>query len=534
MRFPGVQNKQDFAAILIYFLLHSKNPTSQFMNLQKIYTFAWFHLANFDMYKQKLQQKMQQRLSPQQIQYVRLLELPAMEMDERIKQELEENPLLEEGAEVGMENDAEDVFDPDTPDGGGENDSDLSLGDYLSEDDIPEYKLAQLNSQNERKEDIPFSSGQSLHEHLSEQLGLRELSEQEKRIGEYIIGNVDDDGYLRRNVDAIADDLIFRAGEDVTKEAIRSVLVVIQDFDPNGVAARNLQECLLLQLEKKNQTPYTHQAVEVLQNHFEAFVRKHYDKILKAMNMDEEALKHIVHEITSLNPKPGNSWSEGGAESRMNQVTPDFVVEVNNGELILSMNQRGVPDLHISREYTAMFQDYKANKANQTGDMREAVQFVKQKLDAAQWFIEALRQRYETLQHTMQSIIVLQREFFLTGDESKLHPMILKDVAEHSGYDLSTISRVSNSKYVQTNFGTYSLKFFFSESTQNNNGEEISTREVKQIMKQTVEQEDKRKPITDADLAVLLKDKGYLLARRTVAKYREQMDIPVARLRKEL
>ncbi|MDR2764927.1 MAG: RNA polymerase factor sigma-54 [Tannerella sp.] len=486
------------------------------------------------MFRQRLQQKLQQRLSPQQIQYVRLLELPAMEMDERVKQELEENPALEEGLDLSGDEEAdENTFDAEESEITGDNDADLSLGDYLTEDDIPEYKLAQISNQAERKEDIPFSTGPSLHEHLEEQLGLRDLSEVERRIGEYIIGNIDDDGYLRRDTEAITDDLIFRAGEDVSEAAVESVLSVIQDFDPTGIAARNLQECLLLQLQHKSQTPETEYAIEILKNHFDAFVRKHYEKIQKIMNLDEDDLKRIFHEITSLNPKPGNSWSSG-TDMRMNQIIPDFIVEENNGELTLSMNRNNVPDLHISPEYTAMFQDYAGNKANRRGQMKEAVQFVKQKLDAAQWFIDALRQRYETLQRTMQTIVLLQRDFFLSGDESRLRPMILKDVAERSGYDISTISRVSNSKYVQTNFGVYPLKFFFSESTQNESGEEISTREVRQIMKETIDTEDKHKPVTDEELTARLKEKGYLIARRTVAKYREQMNIPVARLRKEL
>jgi RNA polymerase sigma-54 factor len=478
---------------------------------------------------------MQLRLSPQQIQYVRLLELPAMELDERVKQELEDNPVLEEGLEGPRDEAAdENTFDVDEPSLAGDNEGDLSLGDYLTEDDVPDYKLAQINSQTERKEDIPFSAGPSLHEHLEEQLGLRDLSVQQRRIGEYIIGNIDDDGYLRRNTEAITDDLIFKAGESVSEAAVRSVLSVIQDFDPVGIAARNLQECLLLQLERRNQTPETKCAIDILRHHFDSFARKHYERIQKLMNLSDDDLKRILHEITSLNPKPGNAWGGSGMETRMNQIIPDFIVEENNGELTLSMNRNGVPDLHISPEYTAMFQDYMGNKVNRSGQMKEAVQFVKQKLDAAQWFIDALRQRYETLQRTMQTIVILQRDFFLSGDESKLRPMILKDVAERSGYDISTISRVSNSKYVQTGFGVFPLKYFFSESTQNESGEEISTREVRQIMKETVEREDKHSPVTDGELTELLKEKGYLIARRTVAKYREQMNIPVARLRKEL
>jgi RNA polymerase sigma-54 factor len=487
------------------------------------------------MLKQSLQQRLQQRISPQQIQFIRLLELPSIEMEERIKQEMEENPVLEEGYD-SLPDDAEGENPFDTDEAAApadESNIDLSLGDYLTEDDIPDYKLAEITSRAERREEIPFSQGYSLQEHLLEQLGLRELTERERKIGEYIIGNVDDDGYLRRDLNAITDDLIFKAGEVVDEAAIRAVLAVIRDFDPAGIAACNLQECLLLQLERKRPTPYTKQAIEILTRHFEAFARKHYEKIQRTMNMDEESLKQTLHEITSLNPKPGNNWS-GATDTTMNQIIPDFTVEANNGELTLSMNRQGIPDLHISREYTAMLRDYTGNKANQTSEMREALLFVKQKLDAAQWFIDAVRQRQETLQRTMQAIILLQSDFFLTGDESRLRPMILKDVAERSGYDISTISRVSNSKYVQTNFGVYPLKFFFSESTQNESGEEISTREVKQIMKETIRTEDKRRPVTDEALADLLKKKGYIIARRTVAKYREQLDIPVARLRKEL
>ncbi|MDR0348876.1 MAG: RNA polymerase factor sigma-54 [Tannerella sp.] len=485
------------------------------------------------MLRQQLQQKLQQRLSPQQIQIIRLLELPSVEMEERIKQELEENPALEEGQDSlpddDMNQNGPDSEETDFSDG----DTDLSLGDYLTEDDIPDYKLAEMNNKADRKENIPFSSETSLHDFLLEQLGLRELSDRERKIGEYIIGNIDDDGYLRRDLTSITDDLIFKAGEEVSKSDIEPVLAVIQDFDPAGVGARDLQECLLLQLEKKEPTDCTNEAIQMLANYFDAFVKKHYEKIQKGLNINEARLKKILHEITSLNPKPGNSWSEA-SEIVLNQITPDFTVEAQNGELTLSMNQRGVPDLHINREYAEMFQDYTSNKVNQTSDMRNAVQFVKQKLDAAQWFIDAVRQRQETLQRTMEAIVMLQHDFFLTGEESKLRPMILKDVAERSGYDISTISRVSNSKYVQTNFGIYPLKYFFSESTQNESGEEISTREVKQIMKQTIEAEDKRKPVTDEALTALLKEKGYLIARRTIAKYREQMNIPVARLRKEL
>lgn len=486
------------------------------------------------MLKQQLQQKLQQKLSPQQIQLIRLLELPAIELEERIKHELEDNPALEEGKEMADDferTDDEGVDDISTNETDAE--TDLSLGDYMSEDDIPDYKLREISERTERKEDIPFSVSQSLNEYLLQQLGLRDLPEKEVKIAEYIIGNIDDDGYLRRELSAIADDLVFQAGQDVDEKEIEEVLTIIQDFDPAGVGARNLQECLLLQLNRKEVNVETEMAIHILTDYFEEFIRKHYDKIMRGLNISEATLKKAIHEIIALDPKPCSSWG-GSMEAAMSQVIPDFLVEAVNGELILSMNNRDIPDLRISREYAEMFQDYAGNKVNQTSTMREAVQFVKQKLDSAQWFIDAIRQRQETLQRTMEAIILLQREFFLTGDDATLRPMILKDVAERAGYDISTISRVSNSKYVQTNFGIYSLKFFFSESMQMDSGEEISTREVKKIMKEHIAGEDKRKPLTDEELTSILKEKGYVIARRTVAKYREQLDIPVARLRKEI
>lgn len=485
------------------------------------------------MLKQQLQQKLQQKLSPQQIQLIRLLELPAIELEERIKHELEDNPALEEGKEPVDDLERSDNEESGEDGSSTENDMDLSLGDYLTEDDIPDYKLREMNDRVEKKEDVPFSVSQSLNEFLLQQLGLRDLPESQVKIAEYIIGNIDDDGYLRRDLSAIADDLIFLAGQEVNEADIQSVVTTIQDFEPAGVGARNLRECLLLQLDRKEKSRLVSLAVRILKEYFEEFTRRHYDKILKGLEIDEETLKKAIHEITSLNPKPGASWG-GSMEVAMSQIVPDFVVEANNGELTLSMNNRRIPDMRINREYAEMFQDYAGNKANQTAKMRDAVQFVKQKLDSAQWFIDAIKQRQETLQRTMEAIICLQRDFFLTGDEATLRPMILKDVAERAGYDISTISRVSNSKYVQTNFGIYPLKYFFSESMQTDSGEEISTREVKKIMKEHIEAEDKRKPLTDEELASILKEKGYVIARRTVAKYREQLGIPVARLRKEI
>lgn len=488
------------------------------------------------MLKQQLRQQLQQKLSPQQIQVIRLLELPAIELEEKVKRELEENPALEEGKDAPDEFDQTDSEIGDNSDSMTENnegEDDLSLGDYLTEDDIPDYKLQEIREKSTKKEDIPFSVSESLNEFLLQQLGFRNLPEKEVKIAEYIIGNIDDDGYLRRDLGAIADDLMFQAGLDISEKDVETILKMIQDFEPTGIGARNLQECLCLQLQKKEQTPETPIAIQIIQNYFDDFSRKHYEKILRGLNISEGTLKKAIREITLLNPKPGNAWG-GTMETAMSQIIPDFIVDSNNGEITLSMNNRGIPDLRINKEYQDMFHDYTNNKVNQTTERKNAVQFVKQKLDAAQWFIDAVKQRQETLMRTMEAIIQLQREFFLTGDEATLRPMILKDVAEKAGYDISTISRVSNSKYVQTNFGIYPLKYFFSESMQTDSGEEISTREVKKIMKEHIEAEDKRKPLTDEELANILKEKGYVIARRTVAKYREQLGIPVARLRKEI
>jgi RNA polymerase sigma-54 factor len=482
--------------------------------------------------KQQQQLKQQQRLSPQQIQTIRMLELPALEIEERIKNELDENPALEEGKDYTDEQDPDYTGDENPADNPDPNE-DLSLGDYMSEDDIPDYKLTEINNKEERKESVLFNNEQSLSDYLLQQLQLNELSEKNEKTGEYIIGNIDDDGYLRRDMNAIADDIAFQSGEDISEKELMEVLKIIQDLDPPGIGARSLQECLILQLKKRKETKETDLAIEILTKYFEEFTRKHYDKIQKSLGIDEEQMKAVIREITSLNPKPGSNWDDS-MTTIMNRITPDFIVETNNGEITLTLNNRGVPDLRINREYSDMLKDYTGNKANQTSEMRDAVLFVKQKLDAAQGFIDAVRQRQETLQRTMEAIIILQEEFFLTGDESKLKPMILKDVAERTGYDISTISRVSNSKYVQTNFGIYPLKFFFSESTQTESGETISTRKIKQIIKEEIDAENKKKPVTDEELTSILNAKGYLIARRTVAKYREQLGIPVARMSKEM
>ncbi|MDR1381257.1 MAG: RNA polymerase factor sigma-54 [Tannerella sp.] len=482
--------------------------------------------------KQQQQLKQQQRLSPQQIQTIRMLELPALEIEERIKNELDENPALEEGLDSPDEQEADYGADDSSSDGQDANE-DLLLGDYRNEDDIPDYKLTEMSSREERRETVLFNSEQSLSDYLLQQLQLNGQSENDRKISEYLIGNIDGDGYLRRDMRAIADDIAFQSGEDISEKDLARILGTIQELDPPGVGARNLQECLILQLKKRRATKESELAVEILTKYFDEFTRKRYGKIQKALDIDGEQMKAIIREITSLNPKPGGNWDDS-MTTIMNRIVPDFVVETNNGDVILTLNSRGIPDLRVNREYSDMLKDYAGNKVNQTAEMRDAILFVKQKLDAAQGFIDAVRQRQETLQHTMEAIIMLQEAFFLTGDESKLKPMILKDVAERTDYDISTISRVSSSKYVQTNFGIYPLKFFFSESTQTESGETISTRKIKQIIKEVIGAENKKKPVTDEELTAALNTRGYLTARRTVAKYREQLGIPVARMRREM
>ncbi len=487
------------------------------------------------MIKQQLSQKLQQKLSPLQIQQVKMLELTSLELEDRINQELEENPALEEGDDYNVEENEIDLPPSDDYDPLAESNEDLSLGDYRTEDDIPDYKLQENNysKDDDKREHIPYSEGESFQENLLEQLNLRNLSEDEIKIGEYLIGNIDEDGYLRRDLSAISDDLAFQYSMNVSIEEIQKVLDVIKDLDPPGIGAADLQECLILQLNKKESTPERQCALCILTEYFQEFSKKHYEKIIKALEITEEELKDIIREITILNPKPGNAW-DINLESKLSQIIPDFIVEAINGELIFSMANQNIPELRVSREYIDMFDDYNKNKKNTSTQQKEALIFVKQKLDSARWFIDAIRQRQNTLRDTMLAIIDFQKDFFLSGEESDLKPMILKDVAELSGYDISTISRVSNSKYVQTNYGTFPLKYFFSEGLINEAGEEVSTREVKAILKESIEEEDKSKPLTDDALVKVLKDKGYEVARRTIAKYREQLGIPVARMRKEI
>lgn len=480
--------------------------------------------------KQHLQLKQQQKLSPLQMQVIKLTELPAVELEERIKQELEDNPALEEGLDPSDDVNPEDEFIAE--DGTDISQEDIALGDYLNEEETPDYYYNN-KSADRKQEDIPFSVAESLHEHLINQLGEYELSDQELKIAEYIIGNIDETGYLDRSLAAISDDLIFQQNIDVQVSQLEEILEIIQSLDPAGIGARNLQECLLLQLEKKEPSDVIETSVRIVGDYFDEFSKRQYDRIIRQTGISESSLKEVIQEITTLNPKPGNNWGDSLALT-LNTIVPDFIVEVYNGELILSMNNRNIPDLRVNREYADLLKGYSGNKDSMSSDSKNAALFVKQKLDSARWFIEAVKQRQETLMRTMQAIVDMQYDFFLTGDETQLRPMILKDVAERTGYDISTISRVSNSKYVQTNFDIYPLKYFFSESMQTDTGEEISSREIKAILKECIGNEDKKKPLTDDRLAEILKEKGYVIARRTVAKYREQMNIPIARLRKEI
>ena len=482
--------------------------------------------------KQQLQLKQQQKLSPMQMQVIKLTELPVLELEERIKQELEENPALEEGLEPNDNSEYDDEY-------GSEDDTnisqeDLTLGDYMNEDEIPDYQLRDNNRQGVGKqEEIPFSVAASLHEYLIEQLGECELNDENQKVAEYIIGNIDESGYLDRSLSAISDDLIFQQNIDIPVSRLEEILKVIQDFEPAGIAARNLQECLLLQLGRKDKSEIVDYAINIITNLFDEFTKRHYDKIIRQLSIDEEILKEVIQEITTLNPKPGNNWGDS-LSITLSTIVPDFTIDSYGGELFLSLNNRNIPDLRVSREYSELFKGFSDNKESMSLDSKNTVLFVKQKLDSARWFIDAIKQRQDTLQRTMQAIMDMQYDFFLTGDESQLKPMILKDVAQRTGYDISTISRVSNSKYVQTSFGIYPLKYFFSESMQTDTGEEISSREVKAILKECIENEDKKKPLTDDKLSEILNERGYIIARRTVAKYREQMNLPVARLRKEI
>lgn len=485
------------------------------------------------MLKQRLQHKLLQKLSPQQIQMIKLLEIPTIELEQRIKKELEENPVLEDGTQDtndDQNNDGE-VLENDV-----DNDQEeFTLSDYLNDEDIPSYKLMSKNySSDDKKAEIPFSVGDTFHDHLDAQLGLRRLTEKQEVLGKYILGNIDEDGYLRRKPENIVDDLAFSMNFSTTEDELLDVLEIIQDFDPAGVGASDLQECLLLQIERKDQNePVIKLARQILKYYFTEFTKKHYDKILSRLSITEAELKEGINEILKLNPKPGNTFSDP-LNKTVQHIVPDFLVESKDGFLQLALNSRNVPDLHVSRTYAEMLETYKNNKEGHTKVQKDAVSFVRQKLDSARWFIDAIKQRQNTLLLTMEAILEYQKDFFEDEDEGKLKPMILKDIAERTNLDISTISRVANSKYVQTPSSIYSLKHFFSEGMLNEDGEEVSTREIKKILKEVVGNENKKKPVTDEKLAEILKEKGFGIARRTVAKYREQLKIPVARLRKEL
>ena len=489
-------------------------------------------------YSRQVQTQAQQQvqtLSPQQILVVKLLELPTLELEERIHSELLDNPALEEGKEPSEDHeDHEDNFATDE-DGEPNSDygEDLSLGDYRTEDDIPDYKLQENNrSKGETPEEIPFSDNVSFYETLKEQLDMQDLTPEEKQLGEYLIGSLDDDGLLRKSTESLMDELAIYQGIYTSPEQLEHVLSIIQDFDPAGIGARSLQECLLLQIQRKENSPLKQIELDIIGKCCDEFTRKNKDKIIQKLGITEEQYNAATAELTKLNPRPGSSLGETIGKN-LQQIIPDFIVDTeDDGTVTLTLNNRNVPELRLSREFTEMLDEHTRNKANQSKESKDALMFLKQKVDAAQGFINAVKQRQQTLLSTMQAIIALQLPFFQDGDESRLRPMILKDVAERAKLDISTVSRVSNSKYVQTNFGIYPLKFFFSDGYTTESGEELSVREIKRILKECVDNENKEKPYTDDELADMLKAKGYPIARRTVAKYRQQLNIPVARLRR--
>jgi len=480
---------------------------------------------NRQMLKQGLYQKLQQKLSPQQIQLMKLLQVPTIALEQRIKQEIEENVALTEGTDTDNEtNDLDNSEEVDNPQEDQEKNTEdeFDITDYIDPDDAPDYKYeANNHSVDDEERTIPFVSGSTFHDLLRTQLSHRNIPEIEHKIAEFIIGNLDDSGYLRRESIAIVDDLAFTQGIDTTKEIVEKLILLIQSFDPVGVCARDLKECLLIQLEHKEETQNIANAKVILKRFFNAFSKKHYEEIMHRMNIEESVLKSAIAEILKLNPKPGNSLNE--SVRMIEHIVPDFQILHEDGELVLQLNGRNAPELRISRTYRNMLEAYAETKASNNKQTKEAMMFVRQKIDSAKWFIDAIKQRQHTLFDTMKAIMKYQELYFLTGDETKLRPMILKNIADIVHLDISTISRVVNSKYVQTPFGTF-----------NQNGEEISTREIKKILQNIVEKENKRKPYTDDKLAQFLNDKGYNIARRTISKYREQLDIPVARLRKEL
>ncbi len=480
------------------------------------------------------QQKLQVKLSPAQIQVMRLLELPSCELQARINEELQDNPALEEGSASAEENEYQNSETTEEEYDNPLQNEDFNYDDYVQDDDVNDMSPVSGRPSEAPQEDIPFSVGTSFSEYLKSQIYLTKMDKADRHIAKFVVGNIDEDGYLRRTAEELVDDLSFREGITVEDDKMKDVIRQIKLFDPPGVGAYDLQECLLIQLQQKEPTPSVVLAQKIIKTYFDEFSRHHFAKIIQRIGVSEDDLKEATSEIVHLNPRPGNAWLGTVYDRNQSVVIPDFIVEQVDGELVISLNQGEIPDLHISAEYNDMLATYSQTSQRQNSKTREAARFVRNKIDAANWFIDALRQRNETLMHTMGAIVAYQHEFFMQGDSTYLRPMVLKDIADRTGYDVSTISRVCSNKYVQTEFGIFPLKYFYSESMTNVDGEEISTREVKQKLREVVEAEDKSKPITDDELVDILRQNGYSIARRTVAKYREQLGIPVARLRRQM
>lgn len=491
------------------------------------------------MLKQNLQLKLSQKLSPQQIQLMKLIQLPTQAFEQRLKEEMVENPALEESSKEDEFEYEKDEFDNnddydeyDDYEGERIDAEDINIDEYLSNDETPDYKLQANNySDDDEERSMPFAASVSFHQSLIDQLNTFILSDSERDIAEFLVGSIDDMGYIRRSIPDIVDDMAFTQGIYTDEKTVEHILHIIHQLEPAGVGARDLQECLLLQLKSKTPTSQVELATDIIENQFDAFTKKHYDKLLQKYDISQEQLRKAIDEIEHLNPKPGGSYDS--SSRTVEHVVPDFAIKIVDGELELTLNGRNAPELHVSKDYQEMLQTYKDSR-DKSSQQKDAVQFIKQKLDSAKWFIDAIRQRQETLFVTMNAIMHYQQEYFLDGDEAKLKPMILKDIADMVGLDISTVSRVANSKYVETPYGTKLIKDFFSEAMKNDQGEDVSTIEIKKILKTVIEDEDKRKPLPDDKLADILKDKGYPIARRTIAKYREQLDIPVARMRKKI
>lgn len=488
------------------------------------------------MLKQNLQLKLSQKLSPQQIQLMKLIQLPTQAFEQRLKEEMVENPALETGKEDEYEKDeyetADDYDEYDDYDNERIDADEINIDEYLSDDEIPGYKT-QANNYSDDDEDrtMPFAAPVSFHQSLIDQLNTFILTDEEREIAEFLVGSIDDMGYIRRSIPDIVDDMAFTQGIYTDEKTVERILHIIHELEPSGVGARDLQECLLLQLKHRTPTAAVELAINILENQFDAFTKKHYDKLLQKFDISQDQLRAAIDEIERLNPKPGGSYES--SNKTVEHVVPDFSIRITDGELELSLNGRNAPELHVSKDYQEMLQTYKDSREKNNAQ-KDAVQFIKQKLDSAKWFIDAIRQRQETLFVTMNAIMHYQQEYFLDGDEAKLKPMILKDIADMVGLDISTVSRVANSKYVETPYGTKLIKEFFSEAMKNDQGEDVSTIEIKKILETVIQEEDKRKPLPDDKLADILKEKGYPIARRTIAKYREQLDIPVARMRKKI